>query len=60
MGGHGYNGWSVTEHADVSGVRRLGVETVPQIVTRGLLVDVAGRGPGDVITPADAAGIDPT
>ena len=60
MGGYGYNGWSVTEHADVSGVRRLGIETVPQIVTRGLLVDVAGRGPGDVIRPADAAGIDPT
>jgi kynurenine formamidase len=60
MGGHGYNGWSVTEHADVSGVRRLGVETVPQIVTRGWLVDVAELGPGDVITPADAAGIDPT
>jgi kynurenine formamidase len=60
MGGHGYNGWSVTEHADVSGVRRLGIETVPQIVTRGWLVDVAGLGPGDVIMPADAAGIDPT
>jgi hypothetical protein len=39
MGGYGYNGWSVTEHADVSGVRRLGIETAPQIVTRGLLVD---------------------
>jgi kynurenine formamidase len=60
MGGHGYNGWSVTEHADVSGVRRLGVETVPQIVTRGWLVDVPGLRPGDVIAPADAAGIDPT
>jgi hypothetical protein len=35
MGGHGYNGWSVTEHADVSGLRRLGIATVPQIVTAG-------------------------
>ena len=34
-----------------AGVRRLGVETVPQIVTRGWLVDVSGRGSGagDVI-----------
>jgi kynurenine formamidase len=60
MGGRGYNGWSVTEDADVSGVRRLGVETVPQIVTRGWLVDAAGRGQGDVITVEDTAGIDPT
>jgi kynurenine formamidase len=60
IGRRGYNGWSVAELADVAGVRRLGVETVPQIVTRGWLVDVAGRGPGDVITPDDADGIEPT
>jgi kynurenine formamidase len=60
IGGRGYNGWSVAELADVAGVRRLGVETVPQIVTCGWLVDVAGRGPGDVITPADVDGIEPT
>jgi len=60
MGGRGYNGWSVAELAGISGVRRLGIETVPQIVTRGWLVDIAGRGPGDVISVADAAGIEPT
>jgi kynurenine formamidase len=60
IGGRGYNGWSVAELADVAGVRRLGVETVPQIVTRGWLVDVPGRGPGDLITPDDAGGIKPT
>jgi kynurenine formamidase len=60
MGGRGYNGWSITDLADVTGVRCLGVETVPQIVTRGWLVDVAERGPGDVISVADVAGIAPT
>jgi kynurenine formamidase len=60
IGGRGYNGWSVAELADVAGVRRLGVETVPQIVTRGWLVDVAERGPGDVIRSDDVAGIEPT
>ena len=39
-----------------AGVKRLGVETVPQIVTRGWLVDVAPLGPGEVIGVPD---IDP-
>lgn len=65
IGSRGYNGWSVAELAGPAGVTRLGVETVPQIVTCGWLVDVpARRGvealrPGDVITPADLDGIDP-
>jgi kynurenine formamidase len=49
MGDRGYNGWSVAELAGPAGVSRLGIETVPQIVTRGWLVDVAPLGPGDVI-----------
>jgi kynurenine formamidase len=55
IGQRGYNGWSVAELADTGGVKRLGVETVPQIVTRGLLADVSDvrSGPGDVITVAD-------
>jgi kynurenine formamidase len=40
-------------------VTRLGIETVPQIVTRAWLVDVAGRGPGDVISLDDVGGVDP-
>jgi kynurenine formamidase len=43
-GDRGYGGWSVAELAGPSGVRRLGIETVPQIVTRGWLVDASGRG----------------
>jgi len=52
MGDRGYNGWTVEELAGTAGVKRLGVETVPQVVTRGLLVDLSGdcSKPGDVIT----------
>jgi kynurenine formamidase len=49
IGDRGYNGWSVVELANTAGVKKLGVETVPQIVTRGWLLDVDGLGPGDVI-----------
>ncbi|HEX2126523.1 MAG TPA: cyclase family protein [Thermoleophilaceae bacterium] len=65
IGDRGYNGWSVAELADSAGVKRLGAETIPQIVTRGWLVDAAAaRGverlaPGDAIGPADVAGVDP-
>ena len=45
IGDRGYNGWSVAELAGTAGVKRLGVETVPQIVTRGWLVDVAPARP---------------
>jgi kynurenine formamidase len=58
MGGRGYNGWSVAEHADTAGVRRLGVETVPQIVTQGWLAQAPG-GPGDVIGLDAVRGMDP-
>jgi kynurenine formamidase len=57
IGDRGYNGWSVAELAGTAGVRRLGVETVPQIVTRGWLVDAPGR---DVVTVDDLGGIEPT
>jgi kynurenine formamidase len=61
IGDRGYNGWRLADLAGPAGVSRLGVETVPQIVTRGLLVDVSHRAPGagDVITLADVAGVDP-
>jgi kynurenine formamidase len=56
IGDRGYNGWTVAELAGTAGVKRLGVETVPQVVTRGLLADVSGvrSAPGDVITVDDA------
>jgi len=56
-GERGYNGWTVAELAETAGMKRLGVETVPQIVTRGWLVDVSEA--GHVIEPSDLRGIDP-
>jgi kynurenine formamidase len=61
IGERSYNGWTVAELAAPAGVRRLGAETIPQVVTRGWLVDVSrlDLGAGDVITLDDLAGIDP-
>jgi kynurenine formamidase len=58
-GDRGYGGWTVAELAGPSGVRRLGIETAPQIVTRGWLVDVAGLEAGDVVGLDHLDGIDP-
>lgn len=55
-----YNGHRVDDIFDGVGSTELGAETLGQVVTRGVLIDVAAvRGvgrmePGDVITPADA------
>ena len=57
-GDRGYGGFTVRE-VGIHGVTRLGVETVPQIVTRGWLVDVPGLEPGGVIGPNDCGDIDP-
>jgi kynurenine formamidase len=60
MGERTYNGHRITDIAEDYGTRRLGIETLPQVVTRGVLCDIAALrgvdhlGPGDVITPADA------
>src|ERR687888_1592290 len=61
IGDRGYNGVSVGELAAPHGVTRLGAETIPQIVTRGWLVDVSrlGLDVGDVVTIHHLAGIDP-
>jgi kynurenine formamidase len=59
MGDRAYGGFSVAELAGPSGLTRLGAETVPQIVTRGHLVDVAPLEPGNVIGLDAVAGIDP-
>ncbi len=59
IGNRGYNGWTVTELAEPWGTNRLGSETIPQIVTRGWLVDVPATRAvdklqvGDVITIED-------
>jgi kynurenine formamidase len=59
MGDRAYNGHRLEDIAEEWGTNRLGIETLPQVVTRGLLVDVAAvRGVdrlarGDVVTVAD-------
>jgi kynurenine formamidase len=53
IGDRAYNGFRVDDIAAPTGVTQLGAETIPQIVTRGWLVDVAPLERGDVITPAD-------
>jgi kynurenine formamidase len=59
MADRGYGGFSVAELAGPSGLMRLGAETVPQIVTRGWLVDVRPLRQGDVIGLDSVAGIEP-
>jgi kynurenine formamidase len=55
-----YNGFRLADIAEGYGTNRLGIETLPQVLTRGLLLDIAAvRGvehlaAGDVITVADA------
>jgi kynurenine formamidase len=51
IGRRGYNGWTVDDLAGGAGLTKLGAETVPQIVTRGWLIDVAPLGIGDIIEP---------
>jgi kynurenine formamidase len=61
IGDRAYNGWTIPELAGPAGMSRLGAETIPQIVTRGWLVDVSERGldVGGVITVDDLAGVEP-
>ena len=54
-----HGGHAAADVAGASGFTEHGVETVPQIVTRGWLVDAGGLGPGDVIGIEHVAGIDP-
>jgi kynurenine formamidase len=58
-GDRGYGGLSVAELAGPAGLTRLGAETVPQIVTRGHLVDVAPLGLGDAIPLEAVAHLEP-
>ena len=66
VGTRTYNGFDIDEIANDIGTSRLGIETMPQVVTRGLLVDVAAvRGvqsldAGDVVHVDDVrAALDP-
>jgi kynurenine formamidase len=55
-----YNGHRLADIVEEYGTNRLGIDTLPQVVTRGLLLDIAAvhgverLGPGEVIAPGDA------
>ena len=51
IGDRGYNGWTVAELAGAAGVKRLGAETIPQIMTRGWLQSVTHRYAGTNLMP---------
>ena len=59
IGDRFYNGHTLTDIAEEWGTNKLGIESVPQIITRGVLVNVAGLHgvdrlqPGYVISVAD-------
>ena len=59
IGDRVYNGWRTRDIVEDWGTNRLGIETVPPILTRGILIDAAaGRGvaqmaPGDLIGVAE-------
>ena len=59
VGERTYNGHRIGDIAEEWGTNRLGIDTLPQVVTRGLLVDVAAArrtnrlAAGDVITVDD-------
>jgi kynurenine formamidase len=60
IGDQTYNGHRLADIVEDHGTNRLGVDTLPQVVTRGVLLDIARvrgvtmLGAGDVITVEDA------
>lgn len=62
IGDRFYNGWRTTEIVEEWGTNKLGIETVPPVIARGVLADVARyKGvarleAGQVITVADLVG----
>lgn len=62
IGDRFYNGWTTRDVVESSGLNRFGMETVPPIVTRGVLLDIAAYkgverlAKGYVISLADVQG----
>jgi kynurenine formamidase len=60
VGDRTYNGFRLGDIVEDHGTNRLGIDTLPQVVTRGLLLDIAAvrgvdrLGPGEVVTVEDA------
>jgi kynurenine formamidase len=58
IGDRGYNGWTVAELAEPWGTNRLGAETIPQILTRGWLVDVPAARGVERLAAGEVVGVD--
>jgi kynurenine formamidase len=58
IGNRGYNGWTVAELAEPWGTNRLGAETIPQILTRGWLVDAAAARGVERLAAGEVVGVD--
>jgi kynurenine formamidase len=58
VGDRTYNGYRLADIAEDHGTNKLGVDTLPQIVTRGVLVDVAARRGVARLEPGDVIGVD--
>ncbi|MBI5106031.1 MAG: cyclase family protein [Solirubrobacterales bacterium] len=55
----GHDGWNLLDDSSPAGATRLGIETAPQFVTTGWLVDAGTLGPGEVVGLDALEGIDP-
>jgi kynurenine formamidase len=58
VGERTYNGHRLADIAEEWGTNRLGIETLPQVVTRGLLVDVAAARRVERLAPCDVVTVE--
>lgn len=57
IGERTYNGHLVADLVEEHGTNRLGIESLPQVVTRGVLIDVARARGGGRLEPGDVVGL---
>lgn len=53
-----YNGKSVHDFVDTEGLKAYGTETIPPIVSRGIVLDIAGYKGVDMMSEGDAINVD--
>jgi kynurenine formamidase len=58
IGDRFYNGWRTCEIVEEWGTNKLGIETIPPIITRGVLVDVARHRGVARLAAGDVIGVD--
>lgn len=58
IGDEMYNGWSYRESTNNWGLERLGIEHMPPLITRAVLLDVSTRPDGSLLTGGDVVTVD--